>query len=120
MDPNSFYFTLKMPGDTRLVGIVRDLTTQAASYANLPHETAQRLAHRVAAVAEDAIETLYEEHAPIRFRFEGDADALEVTVSCEVEPASAAPTSTLGGELTIAWSREGTRQTCLIRQRRPA
>lgn len=118
MDSNSFHFTLKIPGDRNMVGVVRELTTYAARYAELPAEPATRLAARVVLAAENAIESLYEQFAPVRFRFEGDAEAVVVTVSCECAPASVAPTSTLGGDLTVAWSRDGTHQTCLIRQRR--
>lgn len=118
MDPNSFQFTLKMPGDRRMIDVVRALTKQAAAYARLSAEVGQRLAQRVVAATENAIERLYERHAPVRFLFEADADALEVTVSCEVAAASTEPASSLGGDLTVAWSREGSRQTCLIRQLR--
>ena len=36
MSPESFNFTVTVPGDARLVGVVRDLCTHAVGYARLP------------------------------------------------------------------------------------
>jgi hypothetical protein len=70
-----------MPGDSRLVGAVRDLAAHAAGYAQLSAEAAQALAAQVARAAEAAIAATNSHDAPIDFRFAGGAVAITVTIS---------------------------------------
>ena len=52
MTPNSFEFTVTLPGDARFLGAVRHLATQAADYAQLPSDTGAELAAEVARAAQ--------------------------------------------------------------------
>jgi hypothetical protein len=81
MHPTSFQFVLSMPGDSRLVPTVRDLTAHAAIYAKLASDVSQRFAQRVAEATESAIDATGIHDAPIEFRFAGDARALRVTIT---------------------------------------
>jgi hypothetical protein len=81
MTPQSFEFTLSMPGDARLVGAVRDLTTHAAGYAQLPAESAQALVAQVASATEAAIAATDSSAVPIDLRFTADAARITVTIS---------------------------------------
>ena len=89
MEPNSFQFTLTMPGDSRLVPTVRELAAQVATYARLPAEAGQSFAQQVAAETESTIAATAVQDAPIEFRFDGDAETIRVT---------------------ITWSRNGSRE----------
>jgi hypothetical protein len=95
MDPTSFQFVLSMPGDSRLVAAVRDLSAHAATYANLAPDVSQRFAQKVAEATESAIDETGIHDAPIEFRFDGDARAVCVT---------------------ITWSQNGTRATRKVEQ----
>jgi len=117
MDPSAFEFTMTMPGDTRLVGAVRDLTSHAAGYAKLPADTSQSLAHHVATATETAIAAWHAEHAPIELHFDANEEAIHVTITCEVNSAAMPPAWSPASGLTVDWSRDGSRQTCHIRQR---
>lgn len=99
MDPRCFQFVLTMPGDSRLVGAVRDLTAHAASYAKLATDASRSFANEVAAAAQSAIDSTGIQDAPLEFHFDGTADAIRVTLS---------------------WSRNGSRETREIRHRLPS
>jgi hypothetical protein len=81
MEPTSFQFVLTMPGDSRLVAAVRDLSVHAATYANAGPEVGKRFAQQVAEAAETAIRATGLQDAPIEFRFDGSARAVCVTIS---------------------------------------
>jgi hypothetical protein len=81
MDPTSFRFLLTMPGDSRLVGAIRELTNQAGAYAKLPTDEAGVFVQRVAAAAESVIAATGLQDAPIEFRFYRNADTLRVTIT---------------------------------------
>ena len=117
MDPSGFQFRVTMPGDSRLVGAVRELASHAASYAKLPAEAGRSFADRVVDCTERAIESTHRHDAPIEFRFDGDSDAVNVTITAEANASSAPPGSSTTGNLSVNWSREGSRQTCRIRHR---
>jgi hypothetical protein len=51
MSPESFSFTVTVPGDPRLVGVVRDLCAHAAGYAKLSESAGTALCDRVTAAA---------------------------------------------------------------------
>ncbi len=116
MDSNSFQFVLTMPGDARLVGAVRDLTAQAASYARLSSEIGQLLAQHVVDATQTVIEGTHSNDAPVEFRFDRNGAAIRITISSEAAPDAARPSSTSSGGLSIRWSREGSRQICEIQQ----
>jgi hypothetical protein len=81
MDPTSFRFLLTMPGDTRLVDVIRELTTQAATYAQLATEATSAFAQLVAKAAESAIAATGVQDAPIEFRFFRSPDVIRVTIT---------------------------------------
>ena len=116
MDATSFEFTLSMPGDARLVGAVRDLTTHAASYAKLDGARAQVLAAQVTAAAEAAIEASGAQDSPVDFRFVREGATLTVSIGLDAARGAAWPAAN-GGGLTVDTARQGTRETCLITQR---
>lgn len=55
MSPESFKFTLTVPGDARLVGVVRDLCAHAAGYARLSEPAGASFCDRVLQAAESAV-----------------------------------------------------------------
>lgn len=95
MGPTSFQFTVTMPGDSRLVTTVRELAAQAAAYAKMSAEAGQLFAQQVAAETESTFAATGVQDAPVEFRFDGDAQAVCVTIS---------------------WSRNGTREARQIHQ----
>ena len=96
MEPNSFQFVLTLPGDTRLVDAVHDLTVHAASYAKLPSAVSHSFARKVADAMQLAIDSTGIQDAPLEFRFDGNAETILVTLS---------------------WPQNGSRETREIRQR---
>jgi hypothetical protein len=118
MNATSFEFTMTMPADARLVGAVRDLAVHAAKYAQLADPTAAVLAEQVARAAAASIEATHVQDAPIDIHFTGDDNHLEVRIACEVVAAGRIPESRSESGLTVDWSRNGSRQTCLIAHRR--
>ncbi len=116
MDATSFEFTLRMPGDLRLVDAVRDLTAHAASYARLEAGAASVLAAQVTAATEVAVAASGAEDAPVDVRFLRAGETLSVSIGCDAVRAAAWPTSA-GNGLTVDTARHGTRETCLITQR---
>ena len=81
MHPTSFQFVMSIPGDSRLVPAVRDLTVHAATYANLAADVSQRFAQKVAEATMSAIDEAGMHDAPIEFRFDGDKQAVRVTIT---------------------------------------
>jgi hypothetical protein len=55
VSPESFNFTVTVPGDARLVGVVRDLCAHAVGYAGLPAADGAALCDRVSAAAAEAV-----------------------------------------------------------------
>ena len=55
MSPESFNFTVTLPGDHRLVGVVRDLCAHAVGYAKLPADAGASFCDRVADTALRAV-----------------------------------------------------------------
>lgn len=81
MDPTSFRFLLTMPGDLRLVGVIRELATHAGTYAQLASDAAGAFAQQVADATEAAIAETGVQDAPIEFRFFRSPDILRVTLT---------------------------------------
>ena len=116
MTPTEFDFTVTMPGDSRLVGAIRQLTTHAAGYAHLSADAAERLAGHVEHATEQAIAASRVRTGTIEFRFSADAESLAITFSCDCA-AAARPSSSSSDEVTVDWTTEGTTCVCRIRQR---
>jgi hypothetical protein len=67
VSPESFNFTVTVPGDARLVGVVRDLCTHAVGYAKLPAAEGAALCDRVATAAAEAVAQTPESSCPLVF-----------------------------------------------------
>lgn len=117
MTPTEFDFTLTMPGDSRLLAAIRQLTAQAAGYAQLNAQAADQLAGHVEDATQVAIEATGSQTALVEYRFTADAEALVVVFSCEVPASSPRPPSSANGAVTIEWTSNGSRQVCRIRRR---
>jgi hypothetical protein len=79
VSPESFNFTVTVPGDARLVGVVRDLCAHAAGYAKLPASSAGSFCDRVAEAATAAVARSPEAPCPLVFDCAGGE--LRVTVA---------------------------------------
>jgi hypothetical protein len=99
MEPRSFEFVLTMPGDSRLVEAVRNLSVHAAAYANAASAAGQTFADNVVKTTEAVIRATGIQNAPLEFRFGGDARAVSVIIS---------------------WSRNGARESREVRQPLPS
>jgi hypothetical protein len=55
VSPESFNFTVTLPGDDRLVGVVRDLCAHAVGYAQMPEAAGAAFCTRVADAAVQAV-----------------------------------------------------------------
>ena len=115
MTPTEFEFKVKIPGDVRLLGAIRQLTAHAAGYAQLPAAASEQFAAHVERATQTAMAATVES-ALIEYQFTADARALIVVFSCEAEAAAARPAPVAGRGVTIEWATEGTRQVCRIRQ----
>ena len=67
MSPESFNFTVTVPGDARLVGVVRDLCAHAVGYAKLPEAAGASLCERVSAAAAECVATHPQAPCPLEF-----------------------------------------------------
>jgi hypothetical protein len=116
MTPTEFDFKVKIPGDSRLLGAIRQLSAHAAGYAHLTPAAGERFAAHVERATETALSAARLAPAPIEYRFTANADAIVVVFSCEVAPASPRPAPLATNGVTVEWATEGTRQVCRIRQ----
>lgn len=119
MTPTSFEFTLTMPSDPRLVGAIRQLATQAASYARLGADAGAMLAGHVERAAEAAVE-VSGGNGPIELRFSAGEGAVNVHIACEAGNAAGASPSSRGEGVSVDWSTNGSRHVCHICHRSPA
>src|SRR5918994_4491442 len=117
MTPTAFHFTLKMPGDLRLVRAVRQLAAQAAGYAQLSSTASEGLASEVERAATAAIAATNARDAEIEVRFSGDESAVNVHISCDARGWAPTLQSVSNNGISVDWTSEGSRQTCRIRQR---
>jgi hypothetical protein len=53
--PESFNFTVTLPGDERIVGVARDLCAHAVDYAKMPESASASFCDRVADAAVQAV-----------------------------------------------------------------
>jgi hypothetical protein len=116
MTPTSFEFTVTMPGDQRLVGAIRLLAAQAATYAQLPAAAGDGFVGQVERAAQKVIATSGARAVPIELGFSGDEGAVNVTISYEGASAGESTSQPSNG-LSIEWSANGAHHTCRIRQR---
>ncbi|MGE3889538.1 MAG: hypothetical protein AB7H81_24185 [Vicinamibacterales bacterium] len=79
VSPESFHFTITVPADERLVGVVRDLCAHAVSYAKLAGPTGHAFCDRVGAAAADAVGR--SAGAPCPMVFECAGGELSVTIA---------------------------------------
>jgi hypothetical protein len=79
VSPESFNFTVTLPGDHRLVGVVRDLCAHAVGYAKLPEDAGSSFCDRVADTALQAVAGA--PHAPCTLVFDCTGGELRVTVA---------------------------------------
>jgi len=81
VSPESFKFTLTVPGDARLVGVVRDLCAHAAGYAQLNGAVGASFCERVTHAAEEAVAARPDTPCPLLF--DCSDGQLRVTVAGE-------------------------------------
>jgi hypothetical protein len=79
VSPDSFSFTLTVPGDARMVGVVRDLCAHAVGYARLPEPAGAAFCDRVAEAAGRAVGE--QPLVPCRLEFRCADGQLRVTVA---------------------------------------
>lgn len=79
MSPESFNFTVTLPADQRLVGVVRDLCAHAVGYAKMPEATGASFCDRVAAAVVRAVDA--EPESPCSLVFDCAGGELRVTVA---------------------------------------
>ena len=84
MEPTSFRFTLSIPGDARLVDVIRSLTAQVATYAKLSGDQAAAFQQQIADATAAAIRATGVQDAPLEFEFSGNGEALTVSLSWPV------------------------------------
>jgi hypothetical protein len=115
MTRTSFEFTMQISGDRAVLGAVRDLASQVATYAG-GKSVAATVADEVVTAAEAAIAANRDDGSPIDFRFSRTAGCLDVYVSCGHAPSLAATHLSRGPGLSVDWAVAGRRQICHIRQ----
>jgi hypothetical protein len=115
MDATTFEFSLRMPGDPRLVDAVRDLAAHAAAYMKLASPAAEGLAAHVAAATRAAVEAT--PAGPVDVRFTRHAGTFTVSIGLDTAQKAAWPPS--AGGLIVETSREDGRETCRISQAVP-
>jgi hypothetical protein len=115
MDSTTFEFSLRMPGDPRLVDAVRDLAVHAAAYMKLASPAAEALAAHVAAATRAAVEAT--PAGSVDVRFTRRVGTFTVSIGLDTAQTAAWPQS--AGQLIVETSREGGRETCRISQAMP-
>jgi hypothetical protein len=119
MTPNSFEFTLTIPGDARLLEVIRALVTQTAGYAQLTTDASRTLVDEVARAAQ-AMSTPRTDGASLELVFSGDEQAITIKISSDRQPSAERPQSAQVEGVSVEWSVNGSRQICRIRQKMPA
>lgn len=115
MTRTSFEFTMQIAGGRAMLGAVRDLASQVATYAG-GKSVAATVADEVVAAAEAAIAATRDDGTPIDFRFARTPDCLEVFISCPHAPTLAATHLSRGPGLSVDWQPSGAQLVCHIRQ----
>jgi hypothetical protein len=115
MNQRSFEFSVQVSGDRALVGVVRDLAAQVATYAG-GQALATAVADEVVTAAEVAIAASRGDGTPIDVRFHRSAKCLDVFVSGGRATTLAATHLSRGHGLSVDWiDRDGV-PVCHIRQ----
>ncbi|HUU35674.1 MAG TPA: hypothetical protein VMW48_16525 [Vicinamibacterales bacterium] len=115
MNQTSFEFSMQVSGGRALLGAVRDLAAQVASYAG-GKAVAAAVADEVVTAAEAAIAASRGDGTPIDVRFKRTPACLEVFVAGGQATALSATHLSRGPGLSVDWSVVGGRQVCHIRQ----
>jgi hypothetical protein len=115
MTPTAFEFTVTIPGDSRLVSAIRQLTAHAAEYAQLPTEAGVQLAQHVEHATQAAISAA-RQNGPIEYRFSATPEALVVVFWCDGAVPVPPPPSLSTDQVSVDWTLEGSRRVCRIRQ----
>lgn len=114
MNQRSFEFSMQVSGTRVMLGAVRDLASQVATYAG-GQALAAAVADEVVTAAEAAIAASRGDGTPVDVRFRRTVDALDVFVAGGRATLTAAPLSR-GHGLSVDWLDEGGRPVCHIRQ----
>ncbi|MBP7779473.1 MAG: hypothetical protein KA371_20325 [Acidobacteria bacterium] len=115
MSPLSFEFTMQVSSGRAMLGAVRDLASQVASYAG-GQALASAVADEVVTAAEAAIAAGRGDGTPIDVRFRRTGDCLEVFVSGGSATTLAAAPLSRGHGMSVDWLDDGGRPVCHIRQ----
>lgn len=114
MNQRSFEFSVQVSGTRALLGAVRELASQVATYAG-GKALAAAVADEVVSATEAAIAAGRGDGSPVDVRFLRTADCLEVFVSGGRATLTAAPLSR-GHGLSVDWHQADGRPVCHIRQ----
>lgn len=119
MTPNSFEFTVTLPGDVRFLSAVRQLADQTAEYAQLGQGDSGA---ELAAEVERAAGAAFGQAAggPVEIVFSGTDTAVSVTISCASSVEAPQATSSTADGISVEWTNVRGRRVCHIRQRIPA
>lgn len=79
MSPESFHFTVSVPADQRLIGVVRDLCAHAVGYAKIGEADGAAFCDRVAEAAGQAVASRPDAPCPLVFTCTGGE--LRVTIA---------------------------------------
>lgn len=114
MNQRAFEFSMQVSGSRAMLGAVRELASQVATYAG-GQALAAAVADEVVTAAEAAIAAARGDGSPVDLRFLRTADALDVFVTGGRATLSAAPLSR-GPGLSVDWAEADGRPVCHIRQ----
>jgi hypothetical protein len=115
MTRTSFEFSMQVSSERAMLGAVRDLASQVATYAG-GKAVASAVADEVVTATEAAIAASRGQGGPIDFRFERSAECLDVFIACAHAPELAATHLSRGPGLSVDWNVVGSQQVCHIRQ----
>lgn len=114
MNQRSFEFSMQVSGTRAMLGTVRELASQVATYAG-GQALAAAVADEVVAAAEAAIAASRGDGTPVDVRFLRTAGGLEVFVAGGRATLTAAAQSR-GHGLSVDWLQADGRPVCHIRQ----
>ena len=115
MTPRAFEFSMQVSSGRAMLGAVRDLASQVATYAG-GQALAAAVADEVVTAAEAAIAASRGDGSPIDVRFLRTDLCLEVFVSGGAGTTLAAASLSHGHGLSVEWRHDGGRPVCHIRQ----
>jgi len=115
MTPRAFEFTMQVSSGRAMLGAVRELASQVATYAG-GQALAAAVADEVVTAAEAAIAASRGDGSPIDLRFRRTDDCLDVFVSGGQPTTLVAASLSRGHGLSVDWLNDGGRPVCHIRQ----